>query len=127
MLKKVLAIASVLSGVLLILFLMFTTPTSVGPFGILAFFLLLYIILLELATLIISFISFLLVSFTKRRPLKHPFTRIDPRRAYYYGSVVALAPILLFASFSFGRIKILDFFLVILFTGLACFLISKRR
>ena len=127
MLRKTLAIASVLSGVLIILILSFTTPTSIGPFGILAFFFLLYIVFLEIFTLIITAVSSFLVFITKGRTLKRPFSRISSRRAYYYSSILALTPILLVAYLSFGNLRLIDIMLIVFFTGIACFLVSKRR
>jgi len=48
------------------------------------------------------------------------------KKSYYYGLVIALAPILLLVSASFGGISILEIGLVLGLEILLCFLVSRN-
>ncbi|HEY8992745.1 MAG TPA: hypothetical protein VIM37_02745 [Candidatus Microsaccharimonas sp.] len=60
--------------------------------------------------------------FTMRRPMQAlPF-----RRAYYYSTVLAAAPVMLVGLQSVGAIGIYEFLLVVLFEVIGCIYITKR-
>jgi hypothetical protein len=126
MLSKVLVFTTILSVALLALMLCFTTPASVGPFGVLAFFVLVYLVFLGLMTGSVYFFSFVLFEFTKGLVLARPLKQISVKRAYYYGSVLAMVPVLILAMQSFGNIGFMEFSLTIVFAVIGCFLVSKR-
>ena len=71
------------------------------------------ILLLGLGILLVKFFVKLL-----RRTMR--------RKDYLYGAVVAFAPIMLMLVQSVGTVSVLTVVLVMMFTGLGCFLVSKR-
>lgn len=127
MLKRILLISTVLSGVLIILILLFTTPTQVGVAGILSFFILAYIFLLGLLTGLLYLSSYTFSLLTKNRVMSRPTKQMSLKKAYYYGTIAALAPVLLVAMQSFGNISFFEFGLVLIFVAIGCFLVSKRQ
>lgn len=64
----------------------------------------------------------LVKTFKARRNLQ----AMTMKQAYYYGSVIALAPVLLVAMRSIGRGSAWDVILVLVFEAIACFYIAKR-
>jgi len=126
MLGKVLAAISILSGVLLLMLVNFTTPTSVGPIGILVFFLLLYLVCLGLLTGVVFLLVYTASVLTRDQIRIRPILPISVKRAYYFSSVLSLAPILFLAIQSFGGISFLEFGLIIAFIALGCILVAKR-
>ncbi len=125
MLWKVLAIGSLFSAVTLILILQTTTPTSVGPLGIIFVFGLLYMSALGLLTFLLIGIHRLLL-INKRTAV---FARdiFSLRQAYYFATVLSLAPIILLAMRSVGGISFYEVILVVLFELIACVYIAKRQ
>lgn len=103
-----------------------TTPTTVGPLGVLAFFTLLYILSVGAFTGLISSISFAVSGLTKNKVLARPLVQISVRKAYLFGSIIATAPVILLAIQSFGGVSLLEFGLVLLFVAICCFVISKH-
>jgi hypothetical protein len=126
MLGKALGIISFISVILIVVLLMVTTPTEVGPFGVLAFFVLSYLVSLGVITGIIRSASILLSKLTKSFVMAHPLTPISVKKCYYLSTVLAMAPVLLMAIQSFGGVGFLELGLVALFEALGCFLIVKR-
>ncbi len=121
MLEKVLAISSLLAAVLLLALLQVTSPASIHPIGILFVFLLLYVLALGVLTFFIIGIQWILVGFKIRREA------LSSRRAYFYASVLALAPVILMCMQSLGQVGVYETALVVAFESIACFYIAKRR
>jgi hypothetical protein len=103
-----------------------TTPSEVGPFGVLAFFVLSYLVSLGVATGMVRLASILLSKLTKSFVLARPITPIPMKSCYYLGTVIAMAPVLLMAIQSFGGVGFLELGLIVLFEVLGCFLVVKR-
>ncbi|MDR3298034.1 MAG: hypothetical protein LBT19_01500 [Candidatus Nomurabacteria bacterium] len=120
MLNKILYISSAVSAILLVGLMTFTTPSGVGPFGVLVFFTLCYIICLG-ATVAICGTFFRI----KSQFSKSHHSNI-PKKSYYYGAVLAFAPVIILAMQSFGGVGLLEVGLVFLAILVACFLVSKR-
>ena len=108
--------ALTLIGILaIILMLTLTSPTDIGPFGVLLFFTTLY------ATLFGTF-SMLLQLF-----YKIAFRRTAMRsKDYLYAVVLAFGPIMVLMARSFGAINLWTMGLIIVFLFLAEFLVAKR-
>jgi hypothetical protein len=126
MLQRVIAIITVVSLCLLTLMLVTTTPAAAGPFGLLLIFITAYLTCLGLISFFLYGINRIAVyasaGFTLRRPLRVlPF-----RRAYYYSTVLALAPVMLIGLQSVGAVGIYEFLLVVLFEVIGCIYITKR-
>ncbi|MDR1033099.1 MAG: hypothetical protein LBL84_03775 [Candidatus Nomurabacteria bacterium] len=126
MLGKILSTVSLISLVLLVVLLVTTTPSEVGPFGVLAFFVLSYLIFLGLATGLLRMLSLFLSKLTKSFVMAHPITPVPIKRCYYLGTVLAMAPVLILAMQSFGGIGFLELGLVAALEALGCFLVVKR-
>ena len=95
--------------------LFFTSPTEIGPFGVLLFFTTLYITLFGAITLL--FQTFKKVAF-KNPNLKN--------KDYLYSAVFSFTPIMLLVARSFGAINLWTIGLIISFIALAEFLVYKR-
>ncbi len=105
-----------------------TNPGTVGPLGILFVFVLLYLfwastffIVLHLGFSLFRKTSFFRVFMTKRE--NKPF---NWKVSYYIASIIAFMPVLLLAMQSVNQLTIRDVLLVVLFTGLAIFYVSRR-
>ncbi len=105
-----------------------TNPATVGPFGILLVFIVLYVFWLSVFFVFLH-IGFLLLrktslldSLRRRRQGKVFRTHI----AYYVASILAFAPVLILAMQSVNQLTLRDVGLVVLFIGLMIFYILKR-
>lgn len=117
------------------LFLMLLTvmsavdPVSAGPLGILAVFVIIYLIVASfLFTMLhwgVRFVSTQIVKRNKRVTVRA--YKVGVRKAYYTASAVAFGPVLLLALNSVRQLKLTDILLVGVFLGLAIFYISKRE
>ena len=106
--------------------LVYTRPGEVGPFGVLAFFILLYIFCSGVTYVsLVGFIR-LLKSFLPSGALKRWAEDVSHIKIYYYTTVLALAPVVTLGMASVGTINGLDIALILLFEILACFYISRR-
>ena len=115
MLKSVIPVASLISIAVLLVLLNFTTPTGLGPFGVLLFFVLVYIVMLGVATMAVGI-------FRKILGKKGEMGRKD----YQCAAVLAFAPIMLLLAQSMGSLSILTLLLVVMFIFLGCFWVLKR-
>lgn len=126
MLGRVVALSMVTAMVLLAIVLQTTAPATIGPLGILLVFILLYVSVLGVLTFLLfgigKIIAKLAVSFTPQKA-EREFTL---GRAYYYSSVLALAPVLFIGMQSVGKVSIYDVLLVAAFVIIACIYIAKR-
>jgi hypothetical protein len=126
MLQRVIAIITVVSLCLLTLMLVTTTPASAGPFGLLLLFISAYLTFLGLISFFLFGISRVIVyasaGFTMRRPMQ----AMSFRRAYYYSTVLAAAPVMLVGLQSVGAVGIYEFILVVLFEVIGCIYITRR-
>ena len=125
MLGKVLAVSSLCAFVLLSALMQATTPSSIHPLGILVVFVLIYLLALGVLTFFMFGLSKLLNKL--RRKAQPAGKAMTFREAYYFASVIALAPVLLVAMRSIGRGGVIDIVLVIAFEIVACFYVAKRR
>ena len=126
MLGKILLVVSILSGVSLLVLLSCTTPTSVGPLGILAFFVFVYLVCVGLVTGLIFLIPKVISISPNHKKHLTRTKQISIKKSYYLGSVLALAPVLILAVQSFGGIGFLEFTLIIIFISLGCVLVVKH-
>lgn len=124
MLSRALAIITLAAFVILSALLQSTTPATIHPVGILSVFVLFYLLALGVLTFFMFGFSKLLGRFAK--PMRTERS-MSFRQAYYYASVIALAPVLLVGMHSVGRGTILDIILVLAFEVIACFYIAKRQ
>lgn len=126
MLQRVLAFITIVSLCLLGLMLLTTTPATAGPFGLLVIFLTAYLAAVGLVSFFLYGLSrvwvYVLASATTRRPPKVlPF-----RRAYYFATVIAAAPVMLVGLQSVGTIGWYEVVLVVMFVVIGCIYVSRR-
>jgi len=114
MLGKIVVSSSIVAVVLLVVLLQTTTPATIGPLGILVVFILMYLSVLGLLTFSVSF------------TVKKPLQGLTFNRAYYFSSVIALAPIMFVGMQSVAEVGFYDILLVIMFVVIACVYIAKR-
>lgn len=126
MLKKSIIISIVVSIIALSAILQTTTPTTIGPLGILVVFILIYITALGVLTFLLKGGNYAAIKIGKLLSLRRPVQRMTLGRAYYFSSVIALAPVMLVGVQSVTDIGIYDITLVALFTVIACVYVGKR-
>lgn len=126
MLGRLLFSLSIIAAIALFVLVNVVSPTAAGPLGLLAVFLLLYIAVLGLVTFILYGVSALLRRFSKLVITRRPWRRLTLLEAYYYSSVVSIAPVIFLGMQSVAAIGIYDVLLVSVLVGLGCFYIAKR-
>ena len=99
----------------LLAMLNFTSPTNIGPFGVLLFFTTVYIVFFSLFSIGLKF--FYRLSF-RRETMRN--------KDYLYAAIMAFCPIMLMMARSFGIITPAIVGLIFLFLVLAEFLVMKR-
>ena len=113
--NRIISVISIVGLAALILMLVFTSPTEIGPFGVLLFFTTVYIVTFSIITLLMQ--AFMHLAFKKET-----FRSKD----YLYSAVLAFAPIMFLMARSFGAINLWTTGLICLFVFLAEFLVAKR-
>lgn len=109
-----LLVASLASLVVLAVILNLTTPTEIGPLGVLVFFTTCYVLMFGVANLLVRMVVRIMGKKQPRRKLR------------LYGAVLAFAPVMLLLVRSFGSMNWWTLGLVGLFELLGCFLVYKR-
>ena len=120
LMDKLLLVFSAISFVFLVTMMFLFSPSDVGPLGVLVFFTMCYVLFLGLAVLGCR------LFFTLRAKIDKTKAGNVRKKSYYYGLVIALAPILLLVGGSFGGISILEIGLVLGLEILLCFLVSRN-
>jgi hypothetical protein len=126
MLEKVVTIVAITSLCLLTILLNVTTPTTIGPFGILAVFILGYMSLLGVMAYFFYSFSRLIAHLSMAFTVKKPIRAVTFMRAYYYSTVMAAGPIMLIGLQSVGSVGLYEFGLVFIFCLMGCVYITKR-
>ena len=126
MARKIIVLMTAVAVFLLGVVLQVTTPSSIGPVGLLAVFFLLYIIALGASTGILVGGSRLLHWFGKRIAFKRPVRIFNIRQAYYYSTILAFGPTIAIALRSIGSLGGYEVVLIILFLVVGTVYISRR-
>ena len=126
MLQRVIAIITVVSLCLLTLMLVTTTPASAGPFGLLLIFITAYLTCLGLISFFLYGISRVITYASAGFTLRRPLQRMSFRRAYYYSTILAAAPVMLVGLQSVGAVGIYELILIVIFEFIGCLYITKR-
>ena len=126
MLAKFLVGMMIVSGVLLLVVINTTTPSSAGATGILSVFVLTYMLVLSSLTFFMYGMSRIIVRLSKTVTIKKPLQSLSLKRAYYYASVIALAPVILTSMQSVGTLGIYEFGLVLFLIAVGCIYITRR-
>lgn len=126
MLGKIIALGSIVSMCALFFLWQTTTPATIGPVGILFVFIFMYLSVLGVLTFFLFSLNKLLVRFSGFLSLKQQRKGMTLNRAYYFASVIALAPVMIIGMQSVGEVGVYELLLVIVFLIIACTYISKR-
>lgn len=126
MLEKILLSGGVVSIVLLIILLQTTSPSAVGPLGILIVFILMYLSLLSVISFALFGAGAILRRFLSFFKMKKPINGLSFTRAYYFSSVIALGPVMLLAIQSVGELGFYDVLLTAFFVLISCVYVAKR-
>ncbi len=111
--KRLILILCLIASIVILLMLNYTTPSEVGPFGVLVFFTMIYIVMFGVSQSIVSVFVKLL-------------DRKMGLRAYLYGAIIAMGPIVLLLIKSLGYLNIFTIVATVFALFLACFLVKKR-
>lgn len=126
MYKNYLHAVSFIALISLILLLNLTNPTTGGPAGILAVFVLIYVISVGVITSSIYYGRTLIKKLAKYLSFTIFKIGMSYKVAYYYGTILGLAPVIIIGLGSVGALGVYEVALVILFEFLGCFYVAKR-
>ncbi|MDN5819390.1 MAG: hypothetical protein L0H38_01430 [bacterium] len=126
MLARILLVVSLFSFIGLVVIINASAPSTAGPVGILAVFVLLYLVLLGIITALIYWVSRWGSRLSKGVQLRRPLTRLSLRRSYYFASILALGPVMTLGMQSVGGAGIYELGLVTIFLVIGCIYIAKR-
>lgn len=126
MLGKVIVLSAVAATAILVVLLLTTEPATIGPVGILGIFILMYVSVLGVLTFLLHTGSKLMKKMVSPFAFKRPFVTLSLRRAYYFSSVIALAPVMIIGMQSVGGVGVYELLLIGFFEIVACIYIAKR-
>lgn len=126
MLPRIIATLSLASLCVLSLMLTFTSPASAGPFGLLVIFITAYLTFLGVISFFLFGMNRLIGMLSTGMTLKKPFLPMGFKKAYYYSTVLAAAPVMLIGLQSVQSIGIYEVILVVIFEVVACLYVSRR-
>jgi nitrogen fixation/metabolism regulation signal transduction histidine kinase len=118
--NKVLLVVSACAAMILLAMMFLTSPSEVGPVGVLLFFTTSYLFFLGLAVLCCRLFFY----FRGKMNRAKASSNLN-KKSLRYGLVVALAPVMIMLIGSFGGITIAEFALAIALEILLCFLTSR--
>jgi hypothetical protein len=125
-LPKLLFLTLIASSLSLTLLIQFTSPATGGAVGILAVFILAYIVIVSLLTFFMYGVSRVLIQASRLIAMRKPLEVMSLKRSYYYSSVVSLAPVILVGMASVGALGIYEVTLVVLLVAIGCVYVTKR-
>ena len=125
MLGKTLTILGLIGTISIIVIMTFTNPSEAGPAGILSLFISIYIVVLSATTYALFFISQLLSRVLLKGSSSRAYALTLPR-AYYYSSVLSLAPVLLIGMQSVTTVGVYEMGLVLMLIGLGCVYVARK-
>lgn len=114
MFNRLMLLLSLLAVIIILAMINLTTPTSVGPLGVLVFFTMIYIVIYGVVNLIV-------VAFMKANGKKG-----GEKKNRYYSAMISFGPIMLLLIQSFGSLSVITVAMVMVFVALGCFVINKR-
>jgi len=126
MLAKLLIIVGLVAAGLLLILLTTVPPSASGAMGILAVFLLSYIVLLCFFTFAIWVLAKVVDRVGRGLRLFRNGYSVSLKRSYYYSTVVSLGPIIVVSLQSVGGAGIYEFGLVLVFVLLGCVYVARR-
>lgn len=126
MLGRILVVVGLMSAGALLYIINSTSPSQAGAMGVLAVFLLLYIVSAVVLTFFIYWTSRIVIRAFFADVAQRYADRFSLKRSYYYGSVMALGPVMSISLQSVGRGGLQSLLLVGLLLLLGVFYISRQ-
>lgn len=126
MLPRILATITLASLCVLSLMLTFTSPASAGPFGLLVIFISAYLSFVGAISFFLFGMNRLIVALFSGATARKPMRPMEFRRAYFFSTVLAAAPIMFVGLQSVGGLNFYSVLLVIVFEVVACVYVSRR-
>lgn len=114
MFNRLMLLLSLVSVIVILMMINFTTPTGVGPLGVLVFFVMLYIV-------IFGVVNGLVALFMRTMGKKQ-----GSQKNRYYAAMISFGPIMVLLVQSFGSLNLVTVTGIVAFVALGCFVISKR-
>jgi len=125
-LAKFISFISVLAAIVLLFFISSTTPVTAGPLGILVVFVCIYVVALGTVTFSLWGLNKVIVRLLKPFTVRRPMQVMSLQRAYYFSSILALAPVMLIGMQSVSVVGTYEVGLIGLFVIIGCIYIAKR-
>jgi hypothetical protein len=126
MLGKAIVASTLIAGVLLLVLLQTTNPSTAGPVGLLAVFFLLYVIMIAVMTELLWVGSHMVQVVGRRFTSKRPPHRLSLQRSYYFSTVLALGPVMALAMQSIGSFGPYETLLIVAFLAVGTLYVSRR-
>ena len=114
MFNRLMLLLSLISVVVILAMINFTTPTGVGPLGVLVFFMMVYVV-------VFGIVNLMVVGFIKLMGYRQ-----EARKEHYYAAMIAFGPVMLLLIRSFGSLNLATIGMTAVFIALGCFVINKR-
>ncbi|MGO3702214.1 MAG: hypothetical protein ACTJG2_03450 [Candidatus Saccharimonadales bacterium] len=125
MLHRFISVVGIAAAIALVYLLSATTPTQAGAIGVLAVFLLSYIVLAVALTFFIFWLHKIIVRvFYSDKPAK--VSEFGLRKAYYYSSILALGPVMMVSLRSVGQDGPVEYGLIAFLLFLGCVYVSRQ-
>lgn len=119
--NKILLIVSVFAFIVLLMMMFLTSPSQVGPVGVLVFFTISYLFFLGLAVLGCKLFFLLRGKLNRAKAAGN-----IEKKSLRYGMVVAIAPVALLLAGSLSGITVWEVLLIGILEILLCFLTSRN-
>lgn len=126
MLQRIVATISLASFVVLSFMLTSTSPATAGPFGLLVIFISAYLTFVGLISFFLFGMNRFLRMVLANASLPRPVAKLPFKRAYYFSSVLAAAPVMLIGLQSVQAIGFYEVGLVVLFEIVACIYVGRQ-
>ncbi len=126
MLPRIIATISLASLCVLSAMLTFVSPADAGPFGLLVMFITAYLTFVGLISFFLFGANRLIILISSGMTLRKPVPRFEFKRAYYYSTVLAAAPVMLVGLQSVQAVGPYELALVVIFEVVACVYINRR-
>lgn len=127
MVAKFIVVSGSIAAAVLFVVLQLTTPATIHPVGLLGVFILIYIVIASVVTLILYQLGMIRRNLIARSPQQKVLPVWTLRSAYLYGSVVAFAPVIFLGMMSVGTIGVVDVLLVVVLESIALFYLWRRQ
>lgn len=127
MFKFVFFAIGLLGSLVISLAVNFTTPSNLGPFGVLIVFGAIYLVCLSFLAFLLYFLSATIARLSRILAFSKKYNGFSFRYSYYLSTVLASAPVMLIALQSVGSVGYYEIALVFIFLFIGILFISKKK